>query len=67
MSANTGMTLQPNANDAGNWSHSWHFYDDTFARDLAATLIGDIDRNAIPTREQREGSLWLVEPDVEAS
>ena len=44
----------------GNWSHSWHFHDETFAEDLAATLAGDVDRNALFTRERREGELWLT-------
>ena len=43
----------------GNWSHSWHFYDGTFAEDLVATLIGDVDRNVISTRQRRDGSLFL--------
>jgi esterase/lipase superfamily enzyme len=37
----------------GQFSHSWYFGDDQFARDLASTLIGDIDRNYIPTRAVR--------------
>ena len=31
-------------------THSWHFDDRLFARDLVYTLQGDIDRNRIPTR-----------------
>ena len=59
--------LQQPADNSSNWSHSWHFDDDTFASDLAETLIGDIDRSAIRTRVQREGSLWLVGPDTDNS
>ena len=52
--------LKEPASAIGTWSHSWHFHDDTFAKDLAETLIGNIDRNAIPTRQLRDGSLHLV-------
>jgi hypothetical protein len=37
-------------NVPGAWSHSWYFGDKGFARDLAHTIQGDIDRNFIPTR-----------------
>ncbi len=40
-------------------SHSWHFDDMTFARDLAHTLKGDIDRGSIPTRKKVDGRLVL--------
>lgn len=43
----------------GNWSHSWHFHCSHFAEDLAYTLQGDIDRQAIPTRERNNGELSL--------
>jgi pimeloyl-ACP methyl ester carboxylesterase len=33
------------------WTHSWYFGSRVLARDLAMTLEGAIDRNAIPTRE----------------
>ena len=55
-------TLKEPKRAIGTWAHSWHFHDDTFAQDLATTLMGDIDRNAIPTRQQRDGSLLLVKP-----
>ncbi len=42
-----------------NWTHSWHFYCKHFAEDLAQTLLGDIDRLAIPTRERTNGELSL--------
>ena len=31
-------------------SHSWYFGDKTLAKDMAFTLLGDIDRHVIPTR-----------------
>ncbi|MBL8863080.1 MAG: alpha/beta hydrolase [Planctomycetes bacterium] len=37
----------------GEFSHSWYFGDAVFAQDLAYTLLGDIDRNYIPTRVRR--------------
>jgi pimeloyl-ACP methyl ester carboxylesterase len=43
----------------GSWSHSWYFTDKTFALDLAMTLEGAIDRDFIPTREERSGALYL--------
>lgn len=46
-------------NIIGNRTHSWHFSDETFCRDLALTLKGDIDRNRIPTRETHQGGLRL--------
>ncbi|MBL4838600.1 MAG: alpha/beta hydrolase [Kordiimonadaceae bacterium] len=42
-----------------SWSHSWHFEDETFAKDLACTLQGDIDRHKIPTRIVVDGVLTL--------
>ena len=41
---------------SGNWSHPWHFDNETFAKDLFFTIEGDIDRSSIPTRtlENRE-------------
>jgi len=44
---------------SGNWSHSWHFDDETFAKDLFYTIEGDIDRSSIPTRTLENGSLIL--------
>ena len=51
-----------NQNDSaasGNWSHSWHFDDPLFAKDLFLTLQGDIDRTSIPTRKVVKGKLIL--------
>ena len=54
-------SLDPDDSDGtGNWSHSWHFDDKTFAEDLAQTLAGDVDRNAISTREIGSEGLFLV-------
>jgi esterase/lipase superfamily enzyme len=53
-------TLNPrNETYFGNWTHSWHIGNRVFARDLAMTLEGAIDRNAIPTREKVNGQLSL--------
>ena len=46
----------------GNWSHSWHFHDLTFAEDLAATLAGDDDRHVIRTRRRTSDGLVLRRP-----
>ena len=43
----------------GWWNHSWHFGNRVFARDLAMTLEGRIDRNYLPTREKRGEHLVL--------
>ena len=48
----------------GAWDHSWHFYDRGFAKDLACTLRGDIDRNYVPTR--RHNRLGQLELNVDA-
>ncbi|CAK4066818.1 alpha/beta hydrolase [Vibrio sp. 16] len=42
-----------------NWTHSWHFDDKQFARDLLFTLQGDVDRASIETREKIDGELHL--------
>lgn len=44
----------------GSFSHSWHIGDRVFARDLAMTLEGGIDRHALPTR-RREGDRLLLQ------
>ncbi|MCA3360787.1 MAG: alpha/beta fold hydrolase [Roseomonas sp.] len=46
------------AKDA-NFTHSWHVGDRVFARDLAMTLEGAIDRRAISTRRIEGGRLTL--------
>jgi pimeloyl-ACP methyl ester carboxylesterase len=43
----------------GNWTHSWQIGNPVFALDLAMTLEGAIDRNAIPTRREENGRLVL--------
>lgn len=44
----------------GTFNHSWHIGDEAFALDLALTLEGSIDRNHLPTRAVKNGSLSLV-------
>jgi esterase/lipase superfamily enzyme len=52
--------LNPNAATYfGSWTHSWHIGNRVFARDLAMTLEGAIDRNAIPTRRAENVRLIL--------
>ncbi|MBY0267747.1 MAG: alpha/beta fold hydrolase [Burkholderiales bacterium] len=43
----------------GWWNHSWHIGNRVFARDLAMTLEGRIDRNYLPTRDRQKGELVL--------
>ena len=43
----------------GTFNHSWHIGNRVFARDLAMTLEGAIDRHAIPTRRLQNGELIL--------
>ena len=43
----------------GNFTHSWYIGDPVFSLDLAMTLEGAIDREVIPTRERKEGELFL--------
>ena len=45
----------------GTFNHSWHIGDRVFARDLAMTLEGSIDRYALPTRRRVEGELILID------
>jgi esterase/lipase superfamily enzyme len=57
-------TLDPDKSvfaKGANFTHSWHIGDRVFARDLAMTLEGAIDRRAIPTRQFREGRLILCD------
>lgn len=57
---NHWSNLKESDSDAsGNWTHSWHFDDETFARDLLYTIEGDIDRSSIPTRVMKNGELIL--------
>jgi esterase/lipase superfamily enzyme len=44
----------------GTFNHSWHIGDAAFALDLALTLEGGIDREAIPTRRDEKGRLSLL-------
>ena len=43
----------------GDFTHSWHFDDPLFAKDLVHTIRGDIDRHRIPTRRMEDGGLEL--------
>ena len=45
----------------GNIPHAWYTANRVFARDLAMTLEGAIDRHAIPTRFLRNGELTLTD------
>jgi pimeloyl-ACP methyl ester carboxylesterase len=54
------LTKDPdNSNFVGTFNHSWHIGDPVFALDLAMTLEGSIDRQAIPTRERTQNGLRL--------
>ena len=44
----------------GTFNHSWHIGDPDFALDLAMTLEGGIDRDALPTRRKESGGLILL-------
>jgi len=44
----------------GALSHSWYFYSDAWYNDALATIMGNLDRNVIPTRElDRNNELFL--------
>ncbi|MEQ8391378.1 MAG: alpha/beta hydrolase [Thalassospira sp.] len=45
----------------GTFCHSWHIGNRVFARDLAMTMEGAIDRNYIPTRKMVDGRLVLID------
>lgn len=54
--------LKPPAGwDERSWTHSWYISDRIFARDLAMTLEGGIDRTAIPTREKTAEGFVLAD------
>jgi hypothetical protein len=54
------QTLDPNTYPyTGTFAHSWHIGNPVFARDLAMTLTGGMDRNVVPTREFKDGRLTL--------
>jgi pimeloyl-ACP methyl ester carboxylesterase len=48
----------------GTFCHSWHIGNPVFARDLALTLHGGIDRQALPTRKRDQGELHLIDADI---
>ncbi len=43
-----------------NDSHTWYFFDDTFMKDVAQTVKGDVDRNRIATRSGSGSRLELL-------
>jgi len=54
--------LPPDPNFGGiSWTHSWYIGNRVFARDLAMTLEGAIDRQALPTRRKDDGKLLLID------
>lgn len=53
-------TLDPDTSTfTGTFNHSWHIGNRVFARDLAMVIEGGIDRQAITTRELKDGELVL--------
>jgi hypothetical protein len=44
-------------------SHSWYLEDPVWYDDLAYTLIGQIDRNSIPTRKRIGLNDFVLLPD----
>ena len=50
---------EPDKDFIGDFTHSWHFGDPLFAKDLAYTVEGAIDRHRIPTRRMEDGCLAL--------
>ena len=55
------QALPPDLNAGLSWTHSWHFGNPVFARDLAMSLEGAIDRHSIPTRSATNGKLALID------
>ena len=54
------QTLDPRTSTFfGTFAHSWHIGNRIFARDLAMTMEGRIDRNAVPTRRSVDSQLVL--------
>lgn len=54
------QALDPKASTFfGTFAHSWHIGNRVFARDLAMTLEGRIDRNSLPTRKTVARELLL--------
>jgi hypothetical protein len=52
---------QKNLRTFGDFTHSWHIGNRVFARDLAMTIEGAVDRKAIPTRVLANGHLSLID------
>jgi esterase/lipase superfamily enzyme len=54
------LTLDPTKSTYfGDFTHSWHIGNRAFARDLAMTIEGAVDRGAITTRTTKGGQLSL--------
>ncbi|QDZ26854.1 alpha/beta hydrolase [Noviherbaspirillum sp. UKPF54] len=45
----------------GTWNHSWHIGNRVWTRDFAMTLEARYDRKVLPTREERNGRLVLID------
>jgi len=62
VNVNCGPYYQAHADSMkalGTKSHSWYIGDAVFTRDMYYTIQGDIDRHAIPTRQEQGGGLVL--------
>lgn len=55
------LTLKPGPDAGVGFTHAWHFADPRFGIDLAMTLEGAIDRNALPSRDPGPRGLILNE------
>lgn len=44
--------------------HRWYFDDEVFLRDAYMTILGDTDRNRLPTRTGQDSKLQLTKPVV---
>lgn len=48
--------------EVGSHSHSWYFYSNDWYKDAFETILGELDRNVIPTRVKENGKLFLRKP-----
>lgn len=48
--------------EVGSHSHSWYFYSNDWYKDAFETILGELDRNVIPTRVKENGKLFLRRP-----
>lgn len=51
--------MQDKFREISNPSHTWYFYDQTWMKDVYATIRGDVDRNRIETRSGDHNKLSL--------